>query len=260
MDTRKMIMMAGLMGLLCCSCGQRDTANMDLTELQMECDRLRQERSKALENNVEAQKLIDNIFASINSISGRTANLERSLEDNSGSSNRIKAEEIAKDIASIKQKLERAEEMESIDQSTKLFLEKLKTTLRQKEQEIDELKTIIRQKDEQITMMDQQISSLDDELGQTNRQLKESNEELANTREELRESEINSWLNMGDELIRAAETLPKVKGHGNMKPVKVAKLTFILKAKGCYLKAQQLGSSTASSKISNAERIYRLNN
>ena len=80
---------------------------------------------------------------------------------------------------------------------------------------------------------------------------------MANTREELRESEINSWLAMGDELISAAETLPIVKGHGNMKPVKVAKLTFVLKARGCYQKAQQLGSPSAASRISYADRLYR---
>lgn len=259
METCKVIVTLGLLGLLFNSCGKKDTPNMDLSELRRECDMLRQDRAKALENNIEAQELIDNIFASINSVSGRTASLERSLEDNSSDDNRRKADEIAQDIAIIREKLERAEELERFDKSTKMVISKLKVTIEQKQKEIDELKGIIRQKDEQISQLDHQVASLDNTLAQTNQELRESNAELANTREKLRESEINSWIGMGDELINAAETLPHVKGHGNMKPVKSAKLLFIRKARNCYQKALQLGSSTASSRITYADRVYRQN-
>lgn len=259
MGTYKIILSLGLMGLLLTSCGKKDTQDMNLDELRQECDLLRQDRAKALENNVEAQELLDNIFSSINSISGRTYDLERSLEGGQGADNRRKAEEIAKDISIVKEKLLRAEELEKFDKSTKIVISKLKATIEQKQREVDELKDIIRDKNEQISRLDRQVSSLDNELGQTNQELRESNAELAHTRERLRETEINSWVNMGDELIRAAETLPNVKGHGNMKPVKSAKLTIILKAMNCYQNAVQLGSSSASTKVSYADRLYRQN-
>lgn len=259
MDTCKIIIILGLFGLLFHSCGQKDTSNMDLSELRRECEMLRQDRAKSLENNVEAQELIDNIFASINSISGRTASLEHSLKENTIDDNRQKAEEIAQDITLIKEKLERAEELETYDKSTKMVIAKLKTTIEQKQKEVDELKDIIREKDEQISRLGSRVSSLGNELDQTNQQLKESDAELADTRERLRESEINSWIGMGDELINAAEALPKVKGHGNMKPIKKAKLMFIIKARNCYQRASQLGSSIASSKISYAENLYLQN-
>ena len=259
METCKVIISLGLLCLLTYSCGQKDSSNMDLSELRQECDMLRQDRAKALENNVEAQELIDNIFTSINSISGRTASLEHSLEENTIDDNRQKADEIAQDINLIKEKLEHAAELEKFDKSTKIVIAKLKATIEQKQKEVDDLKDIIREKDEQISRLDSKVSSLDNELGQTNQQLRESNAELADTKEKLRESEINSWIGMGDELINAAETLPKVKGHGNMKPVKNAKLLFIIKARNCYQRAQQLGSSAASSRISYADNIYRQN-
>ena len=258
METSKVIISLSLWGLFFYSCGQKDSSNME-SELRRECDMLRQDRAKALENNVEAQELIDNIFASINSVSGRTASLERSLEENSSDNNRQKAEEIAQDINLIKEKLEHAEELEKYDNSTKIIISKLKTTIEQKQKEIDDLKDLIREKDEQISKLDSRVSSLDNELDQTNQQLRKSNAELADTKEKLRESEINSWIGMGDELINAAETLPKVKGHGNMKPIKKAKLLFILKARNCYQRAYQLGSSVASSKIAYADNIYRQN-
>jgi len=259
MGTIKMILLAGLAALVFAACGNKDTSNMDLSELRRECEMLRQDRAKALENNIEAQELIDNIFASVNSLSGRTASLERSLEDNPVNDSRRKAEEIAQDISAIREKLERAEELEKYDKSTKMVIAKLKTTLEQKQEEIDELKKVIQTKDKQIQELDKQVSSLDDQLGRTNQELAESNAELISTKEQLRESEINSWVVMGDELIRAAETLPKVKGHGNMKPIKRAKLTILLKARSCYQNAVRLGCSSASSKIAYTERLYREN-
>ena len=82
MGTVKIILFMGLTGLLLSSCKEKkDTSYLELAELRQECNMLRQDRAKALENNVEAQELIDNIFASINSISGRAASLERSVEE-----------------------------------------------------------------------------------------------------------------------------------------------------------------------------------
>ena len=82
MGTIKITSFIGIVVLLLSACGNKDTSDMDLSELRRECELLRQDRAKALENNVEAQELIDNIFASVNSLSGRTASLERSLENN----------------------------------------------------------------------------------------------------------------------------------------------------------------------------------
>ena len=258
MGTVKIILFMGLTGLLLSSCKEKkDTSYLELAELRQECNMLRQDRAKALKNNVEAQELIDNIFASINSISGRAASLERSVEENSGEMNRRKVDEIVQDIAIIKEKIERTEKMEPFDAGTQKVISNLKATIEQKQEEINELKVIIEQKEEQVSQLDHQVSSLDDELDQTNQQLRKRNAELANTKERLRENEMNAWLAMGDELISAAETLPEVKGHGNMKPIKAAKLTFILKANGCYQKALQLGSSTASLRISYANNLYR---
>lgn len=259
METCKIIVFLGLFGLLFHSCGRKDTSNIDCEELQRECEMLRQDRAKALENNVEAQELIDNIFAYLNSISGRTASLEHSLEENTYDDNRQKADEIAQDIKLIKEKLDQAEELERFDKSTKMIIANLKATIEQKQKEIDDLKDIIHEMDEQISKLDDHVSSLDNELDQTNRQLMESNAALADTKERLRESEINSWIGMGDELINAAENLPKVKGHGNMKPIKGAKLLFIIKAWNCYQKARQLGSDVASSRIFYAESLYKQN-
>ncbi len=234
------------------ACGNKETSDMDESELRRECEQLRQDREKALENNVEAQELIDNIFNSVNTLSGRKASLERSLGDNSISDSRLKAEEIAQDIEAIKEKLERAEELENFDKSTKIILAKLRSTVEQKEQEINELRRVIQEKDEQIQQLGEQVTTLDTELGNTNQQ-------LSDTRDKLKANEINSWIRMGDELISAAQMLPKVKGHGNMKPIKKAKLMILLKAKTCYEYAMYLGYADAQPKVTYAEKLYQDN-
>lgn len=264
METGKLIILLSMFGVLFCSCRQQEeTYDMNLAEVQQECNLLRQDKALALEDNVEAQQILDNIFASLNSISGRISTLELSLGDNPENSNRTKAEEIAKDIIVIKEKLGRAENMESVDKSTKIIISKLKESLEQKEREVKDIKKIIKKKDEQITILDQQVSSLCEELEQRNRQLRENIIQLNKTKEELRSTEIGSWICMGDELISAAKEMDKtekgdykeIKGNFNYKRMKKAQLTIIRKGITCYQKAQNLGSTIASSKLSEASQL-----
>lgn len=255
MDTRKVIIY-GFVGVMMLSCGQKDTSSMDIEELRRECEELREDRAKSLENNVEAQELIDNIFASLNTISGRTASLERAVENGAGMDNRSKAEEIAQDIKLIKEKLEDAEKTDQFDKSTQMVISKLKSAIEQKQSEIDDLKAVIAQKDEEISRLGEQVTSLDTELGETSEKLSESNVMLQEAEIKLKYNEINSWIQMGDELMYTADMLPKVKGHGNMKPVKQAKLKILLRAKECFMQAQNLGSTMAPAKIAEAERRY----
>lgn len=255
MDTCKIIII-GFIGVMMCSCGQKDTSDMNLEELRRECEELRADRAKTLENNVEAQELIDDIFASLNTISGRTASLERAVENGAGLDNRSKAEEIAQDIQMIREKLDEAGKTEKFDKSTQMVIDKLKSAIEQKQSEIDDLKAVIAQKDEEISRLGEQVTSLDTELGETNEKLSESNEMLLEAENKLKQNEINSWIQMGDELLYTAEMLPKVKGHGNMKPVKQAKLKILLRAKECFMQAQNLGSTMAPAKVAEAERRY----
>ena len=83
-------------------------------------------------------------------------------------------------------------------------------------------------------------------------------EQLRQAYEEMKRAEMQSWLDMGNELISTADLLPDVKGHGNMKPIKSAKLTILLRAKSAYQQAYRLGCSEALSKIRMAEDRYSI--
>ncbi len=122
------------------------------------------------------------------------------------------------------------------------YTEKDTVAIQLNEQEIERLNTIINQKDETITQ-------LDTELAQTN-------EELRQALENTKRAEIASWVSMGDELLACADLLPNVKGHGNMKEIKRAKLSILLRAKAAYQQAYTLGDAESYSKIKEATQKY----
>lgn len=258
MGNHKIIFLISLIGLLLFSCVNKGTSNeelrAELESLREECGMLRKDRAKALAYNNHAQQLIDDIFTSLNLISGRIIDLERRPDEMNAS---IKAEEIANDISKIQDRLSRAEQLEKYDESTQIIISKLKATVEQKQKEINELKIIIQEQKEQINNLDNQVTTLDNSLTQSNQKLKESNAALANTKEQLHKNEITSWINMGDMLISVAEFLPIVNGHKDKRRIKEAKRKILLNAKACYQEAQKLGSLDVSSKIEEVEGLLK---
>ena len=128
------------------------------------------------------------------------------------------------------------------NKQTLALVENLRQTIALNEQEIDRLNTVIQDKDQQITNLDNQLSSTSAQLDQTFL--------------EMQQNEKASWLQMGDELLSTADLLPNVKGHGNMKPIKQAKLTIIKRAKAAYQQAYSLGAAEAITKMKEADRKY----
>lgn len=221
---------------------------------------LKEEQANTLAKNQELNELVDQVFYTLNSVSGRTFELGRNMENKSKRENLRRAEEIALDIKTIKEKLDKAADNEKIDESSKIIISKLRSSIQQKEEEITRLNKIIASQNEKITNLGNKVSALDNELGETNAKLDNTNAQLQATESKLKINEINSWIHTGDELINTANLLPNVKGHGNMKPIKKAKLEIILRAKECYKRAYELGGSAASGKMSEAERLYQLAN
>ena len=250
MGNCKMIFILVLFCVLICSCDNKNTSK-SYDEYQRILSQIQNDREIANENYAEAQKLIDTIFESLHSISGRTSALERSINESSNYNNLNKAEEIAKDIDAIKEIIKKSEEENTFDSWTQDLISKLKISLEQKENEINELKEIIQQKD-------QQMSILGEKLDQTNEQLNQSNTENTVLKDELRKSEIDKWISTGDELLQAARTIPLVKGHGSklLKNIKTAKLRIIAMARNCYQRAENLGYSPARNMYYEAENYY----
>ena len=210
--------------------------------LQQKYDMLKESVEGTLSANEEARVELNGIMVELNSITGRTISLHRNIENGTDMDTRTTAERISESIREIKKRLNAVSE-KKVDKQQVALIENLRQTIALNEQEISRLNGIIDDKN-------QQISTLDNELANTNEQLRQ-------TYEEMKRAEIQSWLSMGDELISTADLLPDVKGHGNMKPIKSAKLTILLRARSAYNQAYQLGCAEALTKIRVAEERYR---
>ena len=254
MDINKLISLLCLIGVMtlcsCSSCGGsgNETASVSrevYDELQQKYDMLKESVDGTLSANEEARMELNRIMVELNTISGKTINLQKDLENGVGKDNRTTAERIYESITEIKKRLN-AVSVKNADKQTLALVENLRQTIALNEQEINRLNSVINEKN-------QQISSLDTELAATNEQLRQA-------MEDMKRAEINSWMSMGDELTSTADLLPDVKGHGNMKEIKKAKLTILLRAKAAYSQAYQLGKAEALTKIRIVDEKYQYAN
>lgn len=251
MDTNKLTLKACICCAIiigfCTSCGNKEDSSATVSrevydDLQQKYDILKESVEGTLSANEEARQQLSQIMVELNSITGKTIKLQKSMENGTSQNTRSTAERISESIAEIKQRL-KAVPTQNADKQTLALVENLRQTIALNEQEISRLNSVIDDKN-------QQISTLDNELANTNEQLRQA-------LEEMKKAEKASWVSMGDELTSTADLLPDVKGHGNMKEIKKAKLTILQRAKAAYTQAYQLGSSEALSKIQIVDEKYQ---
>jgi len=231
----------------CSSCSNDDeSASVSremYDELQSKYDMLKESTEGTLSANEKARTELNEIMLDLNEITGQTITLQQNVESGMGTDERSTAERIQESIEIIKKRLNSVS-TDKADKQTLALVANLQKTIQLNEQEIERLNTIINQKDETI-------SQLDSELAQTN-------EELRQALENTKRAEIASWVSMGDELLACADLLPNVKGHGNMKEIKRAKLSILLRAKAAYQQAYSLGDAESISKIKEATQKYEV--
>lgn len=248
MGINKLVYFAAIIGILAlCGCETKRNEAPSVPQetydaLQQKYDMLKEQVEGTLSANEEARIELNGIMVELNAITGRTMTLHRDVENGTDMDSRTTAEMISESIQEIKKRLNAVSE-KKVDKQQVALIENLRQTIALNEQEITRLNSVIEDKD-------QQISTLDNELAGANEQIRQ-------TVEELKRTEMQSWISMGDELVSTADLLPDVKGHGNMKPIKSAKLTILLRAKAAYNQAYQLGSAEAVSKIRMAESKYQ---
>lgn len=248
MDINKLSLYTCILGvwllLSCCSKqSEAPTVPQETYDaLQQKYDMLKEQVDGTISKNEKARIELNGIMVELNAITGRTISLHKNVENGSEMDTRTTAERISESIREIKKRLNAVSE-KKVDKQQLALIENLRQTIALNEQEISRLNSVIEDKN-------QQISTLDNELA-------DANEQLRQTFEEMKRAEMQSWMSMGDELISTADLLPDVKGHGNMKPIKSAKLTILLRARSAYNQAYQLGCAEALTKIRVAEERYR---
>lgn len=234
------------------SCGESKNQTVSQSKYDAvveECNRLKAAREATMASNIENAELIDGIFTELRTLTGRTTALQIDVETNK-SNDMTKAEEIAEDLKILKERLEAVQnKTDKEDKQLNVVIANLRQVIQQQETEIANLKQEIRNKDEQISVLDRSLASAQRDLSSTKVELNATNEKLL-------QAQMHHWIELGDQLLESAELLPDTKGHGNMKPIRKAKLSILKDAISCYKQAAQLGHPNASVKISSAQRVY----
>ena len=221
---------------------EQPTVSLDeYNDLREKYDLLKASSESTLAANERARQELDEIMVELSNISGRTINLQKDIENGRAKDNRSRAQHISESLAIIKRRLN-AVSTTGADKQTLALVENLRKTITLNEQEIARLNGVIEDKN-------QQISTLDNELADKNAQLQQ-------VISDMKAAEQASWMHMGSELTRAADLLPDVKGHGNMKEVKKAKLLILQRAKSAYEQAYRLGCYDATARIREVEAKY----
>ena len=214
----------------------------EYNQLRNKYELLREKSDGVKVENERVQQELNDIMIELNTISGRTIKLQQDKESGKARDTRQTAAHISESIAVIKRRLN-AVSTNHADKQTLALVDNLRKTIALNEQEITRLNGIVEEKN-------QQISTLDAEL-------ERKNADLSQAIAKLRAAEQESWMHMGDELTGTADLLPDVKGHGNMKDIKQAKLTILQRAKAAYNQAYQLGCSEAVAKIQMVDEKYQ---
>lgn len=239
------------------ACGYSDRTEKEA--LQKEVAQLRKERNQMTEQTAKAQKLIDKIWAELNTVSGRTFDLERKKESNSRVQNLKKADEIAKDIKEIKKRLDEAENEKGLNEAMRSTIMNLRYTVQQKEEEIKILKKTIKNLEKDKIDLTNQLQKQNAELSLKNSELNDKNRKLLNNRIQLQVNNIAAWEKIGDELLNSVKKIGPKKGNGNMEEIKKAQLDMILRAIECYQEAYELGGGERMLvKLNRTRRGYQI--
>lgn len=248
MGVDKLMITASLaFATMLCSCGDSEKSTTvsreKYNELQEKYDMLKESVEGTLSANEEARLQLNSIMAELNTISGKTIMLQENVEGGKTGNSRQTAVQISEAIKAIKKKLD-AVPTGNADKQTLALVKNLQQTIILNEQKIKDLNLVIEEKNTQISELDNQ--------------LERTNVDLQNTLSQMKRDEIRKWIELGDELIMNADNIPDSKGHGNMKPVKKAKIAILERACNAYRHAVELGGGAeAEAKVREAESKHR---
>ncbi len=256
MDIIKVTICILSVGLMLTGCDSHND-KAEVERLQKEVEQLRIERNQMTEQTAKAQKIIDGIWGELNTLSGRAFDLRKNKENRSRTQNLNKAEEIAKDIRTIRKKLNEAEKAEGVNETMRNTIKYLRITIQLKEKEIKQLKNDIQNLKKININLDSALQNREKELNKTATELNISKTQQQIDQLRRKVDNIVAWERTGDALMKSVKKIGPKKGNGNMAEVKEAQLEMISHAIDCYQNAYDLGhTESILNKLNNAKRCY----
>ena len=218
-------------GVLFSACGGGDSSSIEMVSKEKyekkieEFHSLNKRLIVIIDDNLEKSQVINNVVSELRQLTGITTSLRIDVERGGGSTNQ--AEEIKERLNILKNKLKTYSRSTSNDNNKELLAT------------ISNLQQIIEQKELEISQLQQQILEQKEIIrGQQN--------QIEQQQIELLKKQQNSWYNLGNELYKVTNELPKVKGRKDKRNIKNTRFYILNKAKECFEQAYQLGHPHAA--------------
>ncbi len=218
-------------GVLFSACGGGDSSSIEMVSKEKyekkieEYQSLNKRQAAIIDDNLEKSQVINNVVSELRQLTGITTSLRIDVERGGGSTNQ--AEEIKERLNILKNKLKTYSRSTSNDNNKELLAT------------ISNLQQIIEQKELEISQLQQQILEQKEIIrGQQN--------QIEQQQIELLKKQQNSWYNLGNELYKVTNELPKVKGRKDKRNIKNTRFYILNKAKECFEQAYQLGHPHAA--------------
>ena len=200
-----------------------------------EYKQLNSKQAAIIEDNIEKNKVINNVLSELRQLTGATTNLRHDIESGGGRVNQ--AQEIQERLDVLKQTLSGIRQSAKKDDNTDSNL--LAT--------VANLQQIIVQKEEEIAQLQQQIIEKDETI--------RTQQNTINLQQlQLLKKQQESWYQLGESLHDVVKELPKVKGRKDKRNVKNARLYILNKSLECFQQAHQLGHAKAQNMCTKIER------
>lgn len=251
MDILKIILASCVAMLLFQSCGSEGDAgemvSYEIYEAAIEeYKALNARQAETIQITMENERIINEVVTELRALTTATGALRVDVESGRATTNT--PDEIKARLAALKAKLNEASRNATADEKRYIqTISNLQTIIVQKEKEIDQLK-------QEIKNQQQQIQQKNQEIQQKATTIKKQELTIAGQQQELERAQIKAWTDMGNELYQIAASLPVVKGKKDKNNMSNAKAYILFRAKECYLQAEKMGSTTASSQARKIDR------
>ncbi len=259
MRTLKIALTALSAALISCGPQQGYVSQEEYDALRNDYKELQSSSAATRDQYVEQAATMDNILQQLAQVSGSTVVLRADLEH--GTARITQAEQIEKNIADIKEKLDRLEVLTRENAASRKLVASLKQVIQEKEQEIDALKAEIQAKDRTIREQSKTITEQSGTITEQSGTIDTQKATINNQQERLRmavQEQAQLLFQAGVDFEDLGDQSPTVSRRRDKAKVKSLTREMYEKSILYYSKARETGYPEADYRISAVQQKMAL--
>lgn len=212
--------------------------------LRTSLNRTKEEKSNAIQRDLEQSKIIDDAILKLSEISESSNKIRISLGELNTPNYLTQTERLSNQIESIKINLDKLK-----NGYPDLYnrIENLKKLVEAKKEEISQLKSDIEKKNIEIASKTEVIINQDATITNIKKDIEQAKKDIDQLYSKNRKQMAELWFQMAERLILISYNLPEVRGVKDKKMIQETRVIIQQNAKNCYREAHNLGHPQAYS-------------